>query len=281
MAIYFLSVIVGRRGSAKGAARFYRYITRTGPERDNGDLVHVEAHNLPTWAKDNPESLWRAADRYERSNGRLFMALVAALPNELPREKQIAVARQFAEEQFSHRHPYVLAVHSGHTDNGIPNPHVHVQWTQRVFDGAERSPEQAFRNFNPAYPERGGYRKDWSWDCRQGIVTLRQAWAKQVNLGLRQEGHQITVSHERARRRSPERIRQEIEALEQKQSFMKNELLREQQQAMRETVRKAPKVEKRPTREEPFGVTEPGPGRRLTPKLNRSKELEREMDAFF
>ena len=56
-----------------------------------------------------------AADSHERSNGRLFRSLTAALPNSLDSAGRRELARSFAAHVTAGELPYTLAVHAGHS----------------------------------------------------------------------------------------------------------------------------------------------------------------------
>ena len=53
------------------------------------DLVYKSSGNMPEWARENPKDFWKAADEFERANGRSYTEIEIALPNELTREQQI------------------------------------------------------------------------------------------------------------------------------------------------------------------------------------------------
>jgi hypothetical protein len=71
---------------------------------------------MPSWAADDPERFWDAADLYERANGRLDVSADFALPRDLSFNDQVELARDFARELTDGEHlPYTLAIHAGAT----------------------------------------------------------------------------------------------------------------------------------------------------------------------
>ena len=51
---------------------------------------------MPAFASSDARLYWAAADSHERSNGRLFRSLTAALPNSLDAADRLDLARTFA-----------------------------------------------------------------------------------------------------------------------------------------------------------------------------------------
>ena len=116
-----LSVRSGSRGGGASASAAFAYVTRTGDfaERDLDEMVHTESDHMPAWATDDPQEYWKAADLYERANGRLFVSADFALPRDLDRDTHVALARTFVhaltdDEQL----PYTLAIHAGRDRDG-------------------------------------------------------------------------------------------------------------------------------------------------------------------
>lgn len=77
---------VKRRFFGKSRASHYAYINREGKYKRD-DIEQIESGNLPSWAVD-AQHFWKAADKYERANGRIYTELEISLPRELkPRTK--------------------------------------------------------------------------------------------------------------------------------------------------------------------------------------------------
>ena len=142
MAIYHLNAKVGSRTSGQSAGAKHDYVCREGryangeallAKRNEAELVYRNSGNMPQWAKNEPAMYWKAADLYERANGRLFQSVEIALPMELGKNEQIALAEKFASEIAKTKDgvlPYTLAVHRGKGEN----PHAHFIVSERVND---------------------------------------------------------------------------------------------------------------------------------------------------
>lgn len=213
MASYHLCVKTGKRGSA---ATHSAYITRSGAHAKKRGADHVIATghgNLPSWANEDPKALWKAADRYERSNGSTYTEFELALPSELSKEQNVDLIGDFIAKQVGER-PYQFAMHAPVASIGnVPQPHVHVMVNNRIADGIERTPEQHFRRFNPDSPELGGCKKSAGGkspsEVRSAMAEVRESWATIQNEHLAKHGHDIRVDHrslrDRGIGRNPER----------------------------------------------------------------------------
>lgn len=136
MAIYHLHISNGSKAKGASASIRSNYIQREGEYAEGRDkLVLKESGNMPSWAQDEARSYWKAADEGERSNGRVYKEIEAALPRELSASEQEALARSFAREITArHELPYTLAIHEGRGNN----PHFHLMISDRTKDGIER-----------------------------------------------------------------------------------------------------------------------------------------------
>lgn len=156
------------------------------------DLVHAAWGNLPGWAQGNPVKFFEAADAYERRNARMSTTMEVALPRELSRSQQIALVEDFCASQVP-RHPYAVGVHESRASDGLPQPHFHLVYSERITDGLERSPAQHFRRYNQAHPECGGAQKDRQMQQWGLIAAQRQAWSDLMNWHLEQAGQTVRV----------------------------------------------------------------------------------------
>jgi hypothetical protein len=196
---YHVSFRSGSRGTGACARSAYCYIAREQPfgEPELDPAVHVESGHLPSWAHDQAREYWDAADLYERENGRLFLAGDFALPRDLARDEQIALARDFVHELTDPEQlPYTFSIHAGEDRDGREhNPHVHVMISERRNDGLERSREQWFRRANRAHPERGGAPKSRTFHGRVWVEHARERLADRINERLRTLGREERVDH--------------------------------------------------------------------------------------
>lgn len=196
---YHLSFRSGSRaGGASGAAAF-DYVTRSREydDEDRDPAIYTESDHMPSWAADDPREYWDAADLYERANGRLYVSADFALPLDLDRDEQIALAREFARELTEgERLPYTLAIHAGRDEDGQEhNPHAHLMFSERRNDGIERSREQWFRRADSQRPERGGAPKSRAFHGRKWVEQAREKWAESTNKTLERAGRSERVDH--------------------------------------------------------------------------------------
>ena len=199
VAIFNLTASFGSRSGGASAVAKYEYIAREGKYHHGVDEVRdVESGNMPEWAVDRPRDYWAAADAHERANGRLYREVHIAMPAELDRDQQKALARRFVEDVTGReRLPYTLAIHEGKPrESGEPaNPHAHLIWSDRGHDGIERTPSTWFKRYNGKAPERGGARKSRAGNDRDWLAGVREQWAGRANEALERAGHEARVDH--------------------------------------------------------------------------------------
>ena len=189
-----VNVKTGSRGTGQSAAAKYDYVSRAGKygAASQDEVVHLESGCMPAFASSDARLYWAAADCHERSNGRLFRSLTAALPNSLDSADRLDLARSFAAHVTAGELPYTLAVHAGHSKKpGVAdNPHLHLVFSERVNDGVERAAEQWFRRAAPkgGDPAAGGARKSERTKPREWLEETRQAWAAKMNLAFDRAG---------------------------------------------------------------------------------------------
>lgn len=181
MAIYHLSVKAGNKGTGKSGGIRYDYITRQESYEKKADqLVYQESGNMPSWAGSAKE-FWVAADTYERANGRVYSEVEFALPKELTHEQQKELAKDFARELTGKEDlPYTLAIH----DEKGKNPHAHLVYSERGFDGYDRTSATHFKRANTKNPERGGAPKSVELRGSAWVVTVRKDWEVMANAEL-------------------------------------------------------------------------------------------------
>jgi hypothetical protein len=167
------------------------------PTPDRDPAIYTESDHMPSWAQEDPEEYWDAADLHERANGRLYVSADFALPRDLDPDDQIALAREFAQSLTEKEQlPYTLAIHAGHDEDGQEhNPHVHLMFSERRNDGIERSPEQWFRRADSEHPERGGAPKSRTFHGRDWVEQARERWASMTNATLERQGREERVDH--------------------------------------------------------------------------------------
>jgi hypothetical protein len=181
-----------REGAYAPAQREVGYLVReTEATRTRDDLVWQATYNLPTWADNDPYRFFEAAAAYERTNGRWAITLEVALPKELSRQEQLALAHDFVHSQLPDK-PCLVVMHEPRTPDGL-QPHIHVLFSPRGNDGIARTAAQYFRRAHPAHPARGGAPKDPFWSQRQCPSRVRRAYTDLVNASLERAGHEVRL----------------------------------------------------------------------------------------
>lgn len=196
MATFHVSVKSGNKGTAKTHAQ---YIAREGKHAEKDDLVAKSHGNLPQWAQDDCRNFWSAADKYERKNGSTYREFEVALPNELGNEAHVEIAERLVTQLVGDR-PFQYAIHSKPAALGqVPQPHIHLMYSDRINDDIDRPREQHFRRFNRAEPEKGGCRKASGGrlpaDLRADLIAARKNCADIINEALEANGYSSRVDH--------------------------------------------------------------------------------------
>ena len=197
-----VNVKTGSRSAGQSAAAKYDYISRIGKygAACQDEVVHLESGSMPSFASSDARLYWAAADSHERSNGRLFRSLTAALPNSLDAADRLDLARSFAAHVTGGELPYTLAVHAGLSKKAgvADNPHLHLVFSERINDGVARAAEQWFRRAAPkgGDPAAGGARKSERTKPRAWLEETRQAWTAEMNLAFDRAGVADRVTSE-------------------------------------------------------------------------------------
>ena len=196
MASFHFEVKSGRKGVA---AEHSAYIARQGYHQRRNDIQFSGFGNLPSWANGNPAALWRASDKYERTNGSAYREMIIALPSELTHEKLRRLVDQLISELAGTK-PYQYAVHSSQSSiEGETNTHLHLMISDRIPDGIERSADKMFKRYNPNSPADGGCRKDSGgrsrMQVRDELIAKRKRVADIQNAHLIVSGFTTRVDH--------------------------------------------------------------------------------------
>ena len=140
MAIYYLEIKVGSRGKGQSAIASAAYragaklkddeIGKTFDYTRKSGVVHSEISlcvNAPKEYADR-ETLWNAVHKVEKaSNSRLFREILVAIPNELQRDEQIQLVREYVKGLTDRGMCCDWNIH----DKGDGNPHAHIMCTVR------------------------------------------------------------------------------------------------------------------------------------------------------
>ena len=183
MPMYHLELKVGSKGEA---TLHFHYICATEKYAAKRGVIYIEHGNMPSWAAAKPALFWQASDDFERCNGTVYRELEVSLPRELPLAQQINLAKQLAEEACGNNHAFSFAIHNTKASDGGMNPHVHLQFSERIDDGIERDQQHYFKRVNNKKPESGGCRKDRSWQAKMRGRGIRPAESSDKLLEIRQ-----------------------------------------------------------------------------------------------
>ena len=217
MAIYHLSaqVISGGAGKSAVAAAAYRRAANMVREV-TGKIVTYEgkqhvAHTelalpaqIPAWFRtgidgrsENGASayLWNAVERKEGLKGTGYaMEMNIALPVELTREQNIALAREWIESEITAQG--MVADWALHDVPG--NPHIHVMIPLRKLTDAGLGPKFDFardREGNILYRDDGKPRYERLAGPMKHLIPWRRSWAETANLHLAKAGLDRQIDH--------------------------------------------------------------------------------------
>ncbi|MGO4113171.1 Ti-type conjugative transfer relaxase TraA [Rhizobium ruizarguesonis] len=221
MAIMFVRAQVISRGAGRNvvAAAAYRHRTRMMDEqagtsfsyrRGASELVHEELalpDQMPDWLRSAvegrsvagaSEALWNSVEAFEKqANARLARELIIALPEELTRAENIALAREFVRDNFTSEAMVTDWVY--HDKDG--NPHIHLLTTVRPLTEEGFGPKHApvlgengepLRFVTPGRPTGRIVYKSWGGD-KETLQAWKIAWAETANWHLALAGHEIRL----------------------------------------------------------------------------------------
>jgi hypothetical protein len=158
--------------------------------------VHSEIivpQNAPAWANDRSE-LWNRVEEAEDKSNRRKSATLAkemnmALPNAIPRDRQIAMVREFVQENFAAKGLAAqVDFHRGHKADEFKNNHAHVMVATRGFVGDEFG------------------KKVRSIKDKEALYQWRDSWERVVNQELERAKVNERVSARSYQSRSINRI---------------------------------------------------------------------------
>ena len=204
MAVYHVSMrMLSRSDRNTVKALAYRagtdlYDEATGKwfyHSDKEEVRHVEwllPEEAPAWAlalkEEISQNRQRGVQKYctlmeraeKRKDSQVYREFEFALPEELIDEQNIALAKEFLQDQVCGRDIPVLA--NFHFDKnektGEPRPHCHA------LLGTRRLEEQGFSSH-----------KETAWNKKELLETLREQWAAYANFHLKLHGHEARIDH--------------------------------------------------------------------------------------
>lgn len=215
MAIYHLSgtVISRSQGRSAVAAAAYRSASKLHDHRQ--DITHDYTKKqdvafteilLPEgaleWMRDR-EALWNGVEAAEkRKDAQLAREFNLSLPKELSIEQNIALAKEFVQQQFVAKGMVAdLAIHNdvSFAHHNVPSPHddvsPSVHSTYSPHASGERQPHaHVMLTLREVTPDGFG-QKVREWNAKENLLQWREAWAETVNRHLFLHGHDVTIDH--------------------------------------------------------------------------------------
>ena len=220
MALYHFHVSQVSRGAGQSAVASAAY--RAGQKlRDNyygethdytkkGGVIMSEIllpDNAPERFLDR-ETLWNEVENVEKNaKAQLAYSFDFALQNELSREENIRIAKEFVTECFVGKGMICdMAIHEPGKDPGdIPNPHVHVLVPMRPLNEDGTWGNKQHREYvldekgNRIRDSQGKYIfnavKNTDWGDPETLNYWRAMWAKKVNEAFEQKGIVARIDH--------------------------------------------------------------------------------------
>ncbi|WP_374122594.1 MobQ family relaxase [Leptotrichia hongkongensis] len=226
MAIYHLSIKIISRGKGKSAVAASAYRSGEKIKNEYDGIVHDFtrkrgiAHTeilLPQNAPQefaNHSVLWNSVEKIEKSkNSQLAREIEIALPQELDREKQIELVREYVKENFVKVGMCAdIALH----DKNDGNPHAHISLTMRPFNedkrwGAKSKKEYILdENGEKVKLKNGNYKtrkiNTVDWNEQDKAEEWRKAWADITNKYLEENSIKEKVDHRSYQRQGIEQI---------------------------------------------------------------------------
>jgi len=180
----------GERVRDERSGRLYNYAHRKDVAHSEIFLPSHLAGAADAWAR-NRERLWNTAERAEkRANSRVAREYQVALPHELNRAQQVALARTLSAELAERYHVAVdLTVHLPRPGRDPRNFHAHLLTTTREVTPRGLGAKTGLDMGNDARR-----RRDLP-TSRQEFHTLRERWATLTNEALREANVDARVDH--------------------------------------------------------------------------------------
>lgn len=155
--------------------------------------------NAPEWASDR-NKLWNEVDKQESKNNktnnpRLATEVLLSLPNDVDREVQTEIAKNFVEDEFVSRGMVAdICIHRDDTNN----PHAHVLVTQRPFNkngtwgNKTKTRTQYDENGKPKLNKNGNKIRKQERFADIDVKQLRNKWEHKLNFYAERENSNRT-----------------------------------------------------------------------------------------
>ena len=189
---------------------------RTHDYTRKGGIVHTEIilpANAPRDFYDRA-ALWNSVEMSEKAaNAQLAREVEVALPNELNREEQLKLVREFVKDAFVDAGMCAdIAVH----DKGDGNPHAHIMLTLRPLNpdgtwGAKcRKVYETDADGNRIPDGKGGWKNHrentTDWNDKGNAEKWRASWAAHLNKALELKGVSARVDCRSYKRQGVDKI---------------------------------------------------------------------------
>ena len=185
-----------KHGGIGDALRHASYITGYKEYASREDVIFTTFGNMPLWASVNPMIFWEAADIFERLNGRTYHEFELAIPREISIDNLILFIQGWVDQEIGIHHPYIFAIHNKVANDGFPNIHCHLMFSDRIINDLSIAANEFFKRPVTRYRNKktgesefpaasfGGAGKNRYWNDRKVITTLRTKWQIYVNAFL-------------------------------------------------------------------------------------------------
>ena len=202
MATYHLSLKNGAKGKGGPHALYIMRLGKFSKGEKGQQVIASGEINLPYWAKNSYE-FFRAADIYERANGRSYSEFEIALPNELSLDENIRLVKDFIDKAIGSGFVISYAIHETNAalHEGTIQPHAHIMFSVRQMTDTPANAKKVslfFKRYNKKCPERGGYAKDRRYTAKAASVkNLKEArllWENLVNSAYQKNGIDKKIS---------------------------------------------------------------------------------------
>ena len=153
--------------------------------------------------RDLREKIWNEVEKVEKGpKARTAREIEVALPNELTREQQKELMREYVKENFTDKGMVAdWAIH----DKGDGNPHCHILLTTREMDregkwkAKSRKEYDLDKDGHKIKLKSGEYKSHKvdlnDWNKTESLEKWRENWAKDVNRELERHGHEARIDH--------------------------------------------------------------------------------------
>lgn len=160
-----------------------QYILAQGKYEYKKDEVLFSESKLPSWS-DIPKEFWDSSFKYERANARAYREFRFSLPNELSKDENEKLVKEFIENTLQNRFYYSVAIHDKEAafgNNNERNTHCHLMFCERELDGIDRTKDKFFKKYNHKKPAEGGAKKTREFKPKDRLIELRKEFEILVN----------------------------------------------------------------------------------------------------